>query len=223
MSAKKQIFFLLLLVLVLAGCAKRPKEVLSRSKMRKVLVELHKADGVINTAGYTYNEERKNKYYESVLADYGVTQADFDSSIVWYSRNPKVFEKIYISVVEDLQAEFNQLSMYMQQSGYIVPTEKPELAFLDSIRPHFLQETAQPQRMLIDMLMGTHAAADTLKQTQFALRSIYIPELQDSIFVTLSDTTQRETTEITFSQPKPIRKPNALPVDRQRLKIANPK
>ena len=52
-----------------------------------------------------YNESYKRCYtFESVFKKYGITQADFDSSMVWFARNPEVLTKIYEKVNVRLKA-----------------------------------------------------------------------------------------------------------------------
>lgn len=89
---------------VMAGC--RPKGVLSSREMRDVLYDLHRADGAIQVAGYNYShDEELAAYYKSVLDKHGITQAQFDSSLVWYTDNPQRFNKIYPKVVARLEAD----------------------------------------------------------------------------------------------------------------------
>jgi len=92
------------LLVVLPGC--RPKGILSSREMRKLLVDLHKADATIQVSGMQYgHNEALNIYYSEVLEKHGVTQAQFDSSIVWYTTHPLLFDKIYPKVQADLKAE----------------------------------------------------------------------------------------------------------------------
>lgn len=101
--ANSSLLLLLSMVLLLAGC--RPRGVLSSREMRKVLVDLHRADAVLQVAGYNYgHDEDLAKYYQEVLNQHGITQAQFDSSLVWYTNNPQRFDKIYPRVVKDLEA-----------------------------------------------------------------------------------------------------------------------
>ena len=93
------------LLLALAGC--RPRGVLSSREMRDVLYDLHRADGAIQVAGYNYShDEELASYYKSVLDKHGITQAQFDSSLVWYTDNPQIFNKIYPQVVARLEADY---------------------------------------------------------------------------------------------------------------------
>lgn len=102
--------FIFICVLLVSACSNRPKEVLSMKEMANVLVELHTLDGVFATGEYrSLDTNEKNKYYEAVLEKHRIDQAQFDSSLVWYSRDPKKFEKIYVRVVDRLTAEENDV------------------------------------------------------------------------------------------------------------------
>ena len=89
------------------GC--RPRGVLSNREMRDVLYDLHRADGAIEVAGYTYRQSAEvSGFYKNVLDNHGITQAQFDSSLVWYTDNPQIFNKIYPKVLERLEADFER-------------------------------------------------------------------------------------------------------------------
>lgn len=106
MSAIKKIGLLLLLSVAIVGC--RPRGVLSSKEMRDVLYDLHRADGAIQVAGYSYSHDQELAgYYKNVLDKHGITQADFDLSLKWYTNNPQRFNKIYPRVVARLEAEYD--------------------------------------------------------------------------------------------------------------------
>jgi hypothetical protein len=74
--------------------------------MREVLVDLHKTDALLQLSGLQYgHDEAANIYYAMTLERHGVTQAQFDSSLVWYTAHPQLFDKIYPKVLKDLQEE----------------------------------------------------------------------------------------------------------------------
>lgn len=76
--------------------------------MVSILCDLHKTDGIVFVMGCNYNrDEDLRLYYAATLEKHGVTQAQFDSSLVWYTDNPKRFNKIYPVVVSRLQAEYD--------------------------------------------------------------------------------------------------------------------
>ena len=106
------------------GC--RPKGILSSREMRSLLVDLHKTDGLLQiSGGRTMENEVKDLYYAQVLEKHGVTQAQFDSSLVWYTAHPQFFNKIYPKVLKDLETEeaaFNEL-----HAVELAAVEKPEM------------------------------------------------------------------------------------------------
>ena len=97
---------LLLLCVAMLGC--RPRGILSNKEMRDVLYDLQRVDGALQTAGYNYGHTQEvAAYYKSVLDKHGVTQAQFDSSLVWFTDNPQIFNRIYPSVIARLEADFD--------------------------------------------------------------------------------------------------------------------
>ncbi|MBQ9339870.1 MAG: DUF4296 domain-containing protein [Paludibacteraceae bacterium] len=72
--------------------------------MTDVLVDIHNAEGVLQVAGYNYGHDDEVKaYYSDILQQHGVTQAQFDSSIVWYTDHPQYFQRVYPKVIKQLQ------------------------------------------------------------------------------------------------------------------------
>ena len=79
---------------------------MSSRQMRKVLIDIHKTEGAIQAAGVRYDAyEERDMYYAQVLEKHGITQAQFDSSIVWYTAHPQFFNKIYPKVLKEIEAE----------------------------------------------------------------------------------------------------------------------
>lgn len=76
-------------------------------EMRDLLIDLHKTDALMQVYCIT-DQETKNIYYAQVLAKHEVTQAEFDSSLVWYTAHPQLFDKIYPKVVAQLEKEKTQ-------------------------------------------------------------------------------------------------------------------
>lgn len=104
---KNTYIWLFLITLLLAGC--RPNGVLSSSEMRDVLIDLHKTDALLQVCGYQHGyDEVRNIYYAMVLQEHGITQAEFDSSLVWYTAHPQLFDKIYPKVLAAIEKERDQ-------------------------------------------------------------------------------------------------------------------
>lgn len=94
--------------------------------MKMVMIDLHKTDALIQVAGLQYgHNEAMNLYYAQVLEKHGVTQAQFDSSLVWYTAHPQLFDKIYPKVIAQLEAEkADFLNTYEAELNEEIPQEE---------------------------------------------------------------------------------------------------
>ena len=101
------ILCLLSFVIGLSGC--RPKGILHSWELRALLYDLHRMDALLQVSGKQYeSDEVRNIYYAAVLEKHGVTQAQFDSSLVWYTAHPQLFDKIYPKVIVRLMEDEQQ-------------------------------------------------------------------------------------------------------------------
>ena len=131
----RRIYILLLLVLmVFAGC--RPKGILSSRQMRDVLYDLHRADAILRTAGLeTGHDDVIGNFYEVVLEKHGITQAQFDSSLVWYTDHPSRFDKIYPKIEKRCRAEYDEVMKTLEKED--LPEEaKVELQPIEVVMQH---------------------------------------------------------------------------------------
>ncbi|GEM_PF-2717034 len=97
-----KIFLYIVIIFSLWSC--RPKGVLSSGQMEDLFVDLHRAEGIIYVKGYKNGHDSVvGLTYDSILAAHGVTRAQLDSSLVWYTDNPMLFDKIYPHVMERLE------------------------------------------------------------------------------------------------------------------------
>jgi hypothetical protein len=100
---KKAIKWLFCCVVLLQfACSNRPDDILSRSEMKSFLTDLHLLEGVF-LSDVTISEDDKILYYQALFQKHGISKAQFDSSLVYYTRNPKVFERIYTGVNKNLE------------------------------------------------------------------------------------------------------------------------
>jgi len=96
-------------VLMIGAC--RPKGVPSPKAMEDILVDMHFTEGVLTEAGLlSGHEDEVRGYYAAVLARHGITQAEFDTAIVWYTRHSVKFEKIYPKVQARLEKRLADLN-----------------------------------------------------------------------------------------------------------------
>ncbi|MBR1631313.1 MAG: DUF4296 domain-containing protein [Paludibacteraceae bacterium] len=127
---------MLTLLLAMTTCADRHEDILSTRKMRDVLVDIHTASGMMQASGITGtdNLQRRNAYYQWVLQKHGITQAQFDSSLVYYTAHPNQFENLYAKVQDELNQRVKRMEdmkylesniadlQYFVLRGYDIPT-----------------------------------------------------------------------------------------------------
>ncbi|MDO4715250.1 MAG: DUF4296 domain-containing protein [Bacteroidales bacterium] len=102
--SKKPIYISLTIgsLLGIGTCSQQPDEaILTRNKMAEVLYDYHLAQAIAKhqQASDTLSQE---DYANMVLAKHGISQATFDTSLLWYSRNNEEFYEIYNTINERL-------------------------------------------------------------------------------------------------------------------------
>ena len=96
----------LMAAILLVSCSQVPDGVLKPGKMADVLTDIHKGDAIVETNSRPYqNDSLKNVLRQSILKKHKIDQATLDSSIVWYSRNMKLYVEVYDKVLENLDNE----------------------------------------------------------------------------------------------------------------------
>lgn len=103
----KNPIWIIWLVLCLSACGSHtPDYVISEKDMEDLLVDIHKSEAVIESNYNIYNNNAdKKKIREAVFLRHGVTQEQFDTTLVWYGHHIETYMKIYDRVVERLKAE----------------------------------------------------------------------------------------------------------------------
>lgn len=125
-----------LVAMLASSCARKPSGVLSNRKMEHVLVELHRADGILQQAGYSYgHDEEVMQYYQVVLARNGITQAQFDSSLVWYTDHPAYFSRVYPRVLRDLQKIYDETDLQNKDNSEMLLKRQNDSIFLQQEPP----------------------------------------------------------------------------------------
>ena len=96
------------IVLLLAACkVDRPKGILSDSKMEQILYEYHLLKSVGQSGDST---DIKTRAYElACLRKHGVTEKEFEESMIWYCTHMEELQKIYQRISERYNAELASL------------------------------------------------------------------------------------------------------------------
>ena len=103
----RHLLYIIIVVLLAACKAGKPSGVLSESKMEKILYQYHLMQGL---AACGDSSDIKGRAYILVcLRDNGVTEAEFDSSLVWYYQHMEDLQKVYKRIGDRLHSELGDV------------------------------------------------------------------------------------------------------------------
>ena len=185
--------------MLLSSCNSRPNGVLSERDMTSVLTEMHKTDAVLNEKGMAYTHYTdKAPYYKFIFKKYKITKAQFDSSLVWYSENPRIFDNMYDKVLINLTSLQKEV-----KNGKYHPVDTLDLTKMrtnvwnkrtryilthDSTRTHLDFEITGNDFMFGDVFvlkfLQRIAPEDSCKKPRVILRINYTNGKTDSVYRT---------------------------------------
>ena len=125
-----RVLCLLVMMLCLSGCSMRPWGVLSRDEMVAVLLDVHVAEAAMKVVDTSAKRIERQEYYNTVFAKHNTTKEQFDKSLDWYARHPKVLVEIYDEVkveAERLQERVEAYEFHPDEK----PTKKDSIAEFD--------------------------------------------------------------------------------------------
>lgn len=112
---------LILIFCLLISCDRNiksepPENLINKEKIIPVIIDIHIADGLVFRADVPSKSLKlfSDSVHNSVLSKYGITRADFDSSISYYMKETEAFEKMYETVIIELskmESEINKDSL----------------------------------------------------------------------------------------------------------------
>jgi hypothetical protein len=96
--------------MMLVACSRMPRGIIPEKKMKDVLVDMQIAEEMVKTdpAVFPGNEE-KNALYRSVFRKHSVTEAEYDSSLIWYGKHLDTYMRIYKSALGEVQKRIEAL------------------------------------------------------------------------------------------------------------------
>ncbi|MDE5849278.1 MAG: DUF4296 domain-containing protein [Muribaculaceae bacterium] len=113
---KRYLSVFAILILLAAGCSKRPKGILSEDKMVAVMTDLQIAEAYERSGdanGYLQGRDRE-MLGRGILMQHGVTPEEMDSTLAWYGRNMDEYPKLY----KKIDAELNKRQLkYARAAG----------------------------------------------------------------------------------------------------------
>ncbi len=100
----------LIVTLLLISCGRNPRGVMSINEMTDLIVDLQLAEAYIDSHIDEFQDDSsKQVLKQSIFKKHGITQQDYDSSMVWYAHNMEDYTKAYDKAVGKLKERYDKL------------------------------------------------------------------------------------------------------------------
>lgn len=91
-------------LIALLSCNRVPDNVIQPDEMADLMADIHTAESVVEMNYGTYpNDSARKELKQAILAKHGVTQAELDSSFMWYGAHLDKYMQVYEDVEDILQ------------------------------------------------------------------------------------------------------------------------
>lgn len=111
-------YFVIALLFLSFACSsdqvKIPNYVIQPDSMVPILTDLHITDAYLAINRSRESNAVKKTFYKSVFSNHGVSKQDFDTSILFYTAHPEVYEAIYDKVMAELST---RMAKYEQEQS----------------------------------------------------------------------------------------------------------
>ena len=178
---RKLLYLVLALVSlsVVASCIDRPDIVLDEEQMIDLLVDVHRAEGLLEMqqqqgAGFgsdldTYQKE----VIAAVLQKHGVSRSRYDSSLMWYAQHLKLLTRVYGHVDERLKEEHEMWSLQVTETRDFIGSMAGDSVDLWTLRDHLILDSRRYSDILFWEIPSdsNFVDGDTLRW-QFTIRQL---------------------------------------------------
>ncbi len=190
--------YLLLLVaasLLVTSCF-RPKEVLSRKKMERLMYDVYIAEATMeNDYSQFDTPEKKEAYIHRVFERHNVNQARWDTSLSWYSDRIDLYLRMNDSVKARLKRAQEEVDALMALESQQPTFHDPSLTSESYIPPHY-SFTSYGTRSGFCFRLDSAEIASTIPQDTFlftfhviGVPSVYPEPPTAALALTYGDTT----------------------------------
>ena len=126
---KIQRFFIGWSALILwSACSHTPKGIIPEKKMCDLLVDMQMAETIMNDDPYTYRSVRqKNALFQSVFKKHNLTQAEYDSSLIWYGKNIDIYMRVHDMAMAETDRRIKALGEVEAETFDVLPSDSVDL------------------------------------------------------------------------------------------------
>lgn len=100
-------------VLVLQACGskvERPDTLVPEATMQSVMIDLYLLEGAASVKMMPIGDPSKEPHYNLILNKHKISLAQFDSTMIWYSKHLDLLDKMHKVVLDSLEAREKALN-----------------------------------------------------------------------------------------------------------------
>ncbi|WP_298649254.1 DUF4296 domain-containing protein [uncultured Proteiniphilum sp.] len=202
MKYRKSITCLFLFVLLVGGvysCQNRPKEVLNRKQMERLMYDVYIAEATMENDYYNFDTPaKKEAYINKVFQAHKTTQAQWDTSLSWYSDRIDLYLKMNDSVKARLQRARQGVDDMIVQQNQAKPTDPALLppSYLPPVYIFSMPDMKKGFRFRLDFAdISSKVTGDDFL---FTFSAIGVPSRLSSAFTSLLTLVYSDTTIYRF-------------------------
>lgn len=191
------LLLLIILSILVSSCQDKPKEVLNRKKMEQLMYDIYIAEAAMEIDYQSFGSpEEKEAYINKVFLNRNVTQAQWDTSLSWYSDRIDLYLKMNDSVKARLKRAQTDVDSKMKLYNTRTVEPEPEIYSASYIPRVYSFKTPGTQKRGFRFQLDSTEISTRISDNflSFNLKAIGIPSLDNSrltsaLTLVYSDTT----------------------------------
>ena len=96
----------LLSTVIFISCGGTQKEassdIIAKDKMIEVITEIELAQALIKVKFANQDTVNQNQLFDEVYKDFNISEEEFNNSLIYYCKEPKLLEEIYVKVISNI-------------------------------------------------------------------------------------------------------------------------
>jgi hypothetical protein len=100
----------LLTLTMFVTCSKVPRGILPENKMKEVMIDMQLAENIMSENYQSYPDSaHRIALFRAVFRKHNITQAVYDSSLVWYGKNLNILIQVYDLALTDINKRIHDM------------------------------------------------------------------------------------------------------------------
>lgn len=170
-------------ILLLFSCRPQvPGKYIQPDEMEDLLYDYHLSQGVASVEEGDGNGDYKRRlYFLAVLKKYGVSEADFDSSMVYYYSHADRMAEIYKSLEERLDADAQKIGASGGTHTVMLSANGDTANVWNGVRSKVLSAVPLNNRLDFHIVADTSYHANDMLQLNFRSSFLYQEGMKDAV------------------------------------------